>query len=359
MGKLIKCKSCGDEISKNAKSCPHCGEPTPKKTSFLTWLVLILFLIVLFKSMSPDKNHYSSTSSTNTKVTTTPTKAEIEKKEKEAKRIKKEALEELNYFKQNKEVIIEDINLNIKDKQYSDALKKTTKYLSLKGKDENITRIHTKVLALVAKEKKEKEAKHKQEILKKLKSIPTSEYAINKQLYQQLLSYEPNNKKYKEKVNFYTEKIKKEEENKRLAQLGLRWNYQESKDKMGRGTIKQAYVYSENKLSFDFPYQGLQRATLQLRKHPKYGKDVILRIEQGQFLCSSYNGCRVYVRFDNAKPITYNATEPSDHDSTVIFIRNYNSFVSRAKKSEKVYIEAEFYREGTRVMEFSTEGLKF
>ena len=40
MGKLKKCKGCGEEISKKAKSCPKCGEPI-KKTHWFTWLVLI------------------------------------------------------------------------------------------------------------------------------------------------------------------------------------------------------------------------------------------------------------------------------------------------------------------------------
>jgi len=48
MAGLTKCKGCGNEISKNAKVCPNCGEPAPKKTSFLTWLVLILFIIGIF-----------------------------------------------------------------------------------------------------------------------------------------------------------------------------------------------------------------------------------------------------------------------------------------------------------------------
>ena len=37
---LISCKACGKEISRNAKACPHCGEPPPKRTSLVVWLVL-------------------------------------------------------------------------------------------------------------------------------------------------------------------------------------------------------------------------------------------------------------------------------------------------------------------------------
>lgn len=352
MAKLIKCPGCGTEISKKAKTCPHCGEPVPKGTSLMTWLVIILFIIILIGNITSKNTPMTSSVLNQEKISEQQHRAKQQKAQ-------QEKIKYTKYFAQSKEVIIKDINLKIQNKKYNDALKIIKKYPSFKGKDDQINRIHTEVVAFLSKEKKDKQAKHKKEILKQLKGIPSSEFAKNKQLYQILSSYEPNNKIYKEKVKFYSEKIKKAEENKRLAQLGLKWNYQESRDKMGRGTIKNAYVKSMNKLSFDFPYQGLQNATLQLRKHPKYGKDVIVSIDKGQFLCNSYNGCKVSVRFDNTKPIRYNATEPSDHSTTYIFIRNYESFVSRAKKSKKIYIEAEFYREGYRVMEFNSEDLKF
>ena len=55
---MIICKGCGKEISSNAKVCPECGEPAPKKTSMITWLVLILFIFIFINSLN-----LSSTSS--------------------------------------------------------------------------------------------------------------------------------------------------------------------------------------------------------------------------------------------------------------------------------------------------------
>ena len=44
---LIKCKECGQEISKNAKICPHCGKKNKnKKVWFLIVGAIILFLII-------------------------------------------------------------------------------------------------------------------------------------------------------------------------------------------------------------------------------------------------------------------------------------------------------------------------
>ena len=65
MTKLIKCKACGNEISRTAKSCPHCGELstaskiTKMGTGFMgigcalilipIAIVVILFLIGVFQ----------------------------------------------------------------------------------------------------------------------------------------------------------------------------------------------------------------------------------------------------------------------------------------------------------------------
>ncbi|WP_352284177.1 hypothetical protein [Pseudoalteromonas sp. Q18-MNA-CIBAN-0097] len=47
---LVKCKECGEEVSNKAKSCPKCGAKAPKKTSLLTWLVLILIILGVYVS---------------------------------------------------------------------------------------------------------------------------------------------------------------------------------------------------------------------------------------------------------------------------------------------------------------------
>lgn len=47
MGKLVKCKTCGEEIAKNAKFCPKCGAKRKKHTVLGILLVIIgVFLFV-------------------------------------------------------------------------------------------------------------------------------------------------------------------------------------------------------------------------------------------------------------------------------------------------------------------------
>lgn len=60
MSKLINCKDCGNQISKNAKSCPNCGAKN-KRTSIITWLALIFigipFLMGIFGSISDNSSN--------------------------------------------------------------------------------------------------------------------------------------------------------------------------------------------------------------------------------------------------------------------------------------------------------------
>jgi hypothetical protein len=151
------------------------------------------------------------------------------------------------------------------------------------------------------------------------------------------------------------ERAREEAEQRRL---GLKWNYEESDDKMGRGKIKTAVVRSLNKVELGFPYEGAQRGALQLRNHPRYGTDVVLIIERGQFLCG-IDGCNLEVRFGDGKRLTFKASEAADHSTTVLFISDYERFLANTRKVENVYIEAQFYQEGNRVFEFDVSGLQW
>jgi len=133
------------------------------------------------------------------------------------------------------------------------------------------------------------------------------------------------------------------------------WDYTHFADDMSSKLVYNASIKSINTVNFAFPYQGEQRAYLTLRTHPRYGKNVILNIEKGQFLCK-FNGCKVLIRFDDGQAVSYSVSEPSDHNSTSIFINNYAGFVSKMLAAKKVRIQAEFYREGSPTFEFNVDG---
>lgn len=138
--------------------------------------------------------------------------------------------------------------------------------------------------------------------------------------------------------------------------IGDQWHYTGEKDPMGKGTTYWASVQSSNTVSFGIPYSGPQHGTLTLRTHPRYGKDLLLNIERGQFLCSSYDGCTVLVRFDDKTASRYSATGAADNSTNVLFISNYSRFAGEMLKAKRVRISAEAYQEGSPVFEFDVSG---
>lgn len=53
---LKKCEECGNEVSTKAKKCPNCGAKAPKRTSILTWSVLVIIIFVAYSSWQTKSN---------------------------------------------------------------------------------------------------------------------------------------------------------------------------------------------------------------------------------------------------------------------------------------------------------------
>lgn len=139
--------------------------------------------------------------------------------------------------------------------------------------------------------------------------------------------------------------------------IGQQWHYSADEDPMGRGTTYVAWVSSSNTVEFSFPYQGAQRATLMLRSHPRYGKDIIFSIEKGQILCRSYKPCNVLVRFDDEQANSYSAVGPDDNSSTHIFLQGYSRFMAKLVKAKRIRISVTVYQQGDPVFDFDISGL--
>jgi len=133
------------------------------------------------------------------------------------------------------------------------------------------------------------------------------------------------------------------------------WVYRSSADSMTGKPIQNAWVESQNTVDFSFPYAGAQHATLTLRKHPRYGHDVIFTIERGQFGCG-FDGCPIMVRFDDGQAERYTGNEPEDHSTTTVFIAPAARFEARMRKAKVVRVESSFYQEGRQVFTFDVAG---
>jgi len=49
---LIKCNECSASISSEAKRCPKCGAPVPKRTSILTWITASVFALSIYSCVT-------------------------------------------------------------------------------------------------------------------------------------------------------------------------------------------------------------------------------------------------------------------------------------------------------------------
>jgi hypothetical protein len=138
------------------------------------------------------------------------------------------------------------------------------------------------------------------------------------------------------------------------------WDYSQFEDEMGRGKVYMATIESRNTINLDFPYSGEQHGSLTLREHPKYGKDVVLKIERGQLLDSEYND-PVVVRFDSDKPLTFSSVGASDHSTETLFLRGnaFSVFSTRLKTAKAVRIQAPIYQGGNQVFIFDVGGFNW
>jgi hypothetical protein len=136
------------------------------------------------------------------------------------------------------------------------------------------------------------------------------------------------------------------------------WRYSEQQDEMGRGSGRKAVITSLNTVTFGFPY-GNSHMLLRLEENPMSGRNVVLVIENGQFL--SHRGeSSVTVKFDDGSLQTFLVLPSGDGRSNVVAIDvDYDEFVAQLKAAKIMKIEAGFFQEGSRVFTFDVQGLNW
>ena len=134
------------------------------------------------------------------------------------------------------------------------------------------------------------------------------------------------------------------------------WEESSEKDEMTDAMTYWSTIRSDNSEQFEFPYHGGAYLDLWVRKSPKYGTDVYIKITTGQLLCSKYDGTNhVTVRFDDAPAKRYGTIEPADMSPDQLFLSNAKDFIAKAKKARTIKIEVPVYQEGNRVFIFKLD----
>jgi hypothetical protein len=136
-----------------------------------------------------------------------------------------------------------------------------------------------------------------------------------------------------------------------------KWLYTEREDKMTSKSMYFAKIEADELLQFKSPYDGGATATFVIRYNGEGFGNIYLTISQGQFMTHS-SGTYYRVRFDESEAKSYKVSTPSDGSSTLVFF-SYYDLLDKIKKSKKMLIQAEFYQEGLRTMEFNISNLKW
>jgi len=140
-----------------------------------------------------------------------------------------------------------------------------------------------------------------------------------------------------------------------------KWEYRNYEDKASGKTAFKASLLSENKINLSFPYQGSQNGTLSVRNHPRWGKNIYLKIEQGQILSIdgySFDNKYFLVRFDDGDVKKWNYVGSSDQSSDIIFISNEKKFLKQLTASNKIYITINLYQDGQYTFVFDPKGVR-
>jgi hypothetical protein len=136
-----------------------------------------------------------------------------------------------------------------------------------------------------------------------------------------------------------------------------KWIYNETTDKMTSKSIRFASIKATDELQFKFPYGGGSKANFTIRKKDKE-TDIYLSVKPSQFICPIGEG-NIRIKFDTKQPKKYSIVSPSDGSSDMVFIRSEKEIIANLKNSKTMIIEAEFYQEGIRQIEFNTENFKW
>lgn len=135
------------------------------------------------------------------------------------------------------------------------------------------------------------------------------------------------------------------------------WTYQTTKDEVRNTTDSYASIVSDNKVDFDFPYNG--GSTLQLTvRHDHRGDNVYFVISKGQFVCG-IDTCSGEMNIDGT-PRHLTLTGTSDGSSDTLFATGESGIIKSLKSAKKIIVELPFYQSGNRQFTFTTaKGLEW
>lgn len=148
-----------------------------------------------------------------------------------------------------------------------------------------------------------------------------------------------------------------------VVQEKSKWTYEDVNDGMRNVSIKLAGLDSDNKVNFDFPYDGGSTLTIGLRQQSDSKDDIVMfAISKGQFFCASSNGCDGTIKFGDGELENITLVTTADHDTGILFLQNKQqskNFIEKLKTNTTLIVELPFFQAGNKQFEFSPRGLEW
>lgn len=136
-----------------------------------------------------------------------------------------------------------------------------------------------------------------------------------------------------------------------VLQAKAQWSYGSYTNSMTDKTESYAVVKSLNKVNFSFPYEG--GSTFKLIVFNNH--QIQLIASKGQFLYGGY----LLLKFDDSKPRTLGCSLPSDGSADeVIFVVGHR-IIKEMRNHTILRIEAPFYQDGRKIIEFNISNYKY
>jgi len=135
-----------------------------------------------------------------------------------------------------------------------------------------------------------------------------------------------------------------------VLQAKAQWSYGSYTNSMTGQTESYAIVRSLNKVNFSFPYDGGSTFTLEV-----FDKQIQLIASKGQFL---YDGS-LLLKFDDSKLMVRPYFLPSDGSANEVIIIGVHRIIKEMRNHTILRIEAPFYQEGRKIIEFNISNYKY
>ena len=132
------------------------------------------------------------------------------------------------------------------------------------------------------------------------------------------------------------------------------WELTEVVDPLSDKITTTRTLRSTNTHRFRFPFNDDNYLVLQIRQHPRYGNDIIIRLIDGQFSCYTTR-CPIVFRIDSGEMITVEGVKPSDGSTRTIFVSNPDrtKLWDRLLNASTILVSTTVHTAGNPVFEFT------